>query len=88
MNTNPSLEESSPLLQQLIPRMINDAFRLTIDQTFVAKKGQTNYDPQKLNVFEVDGTDNQENLWQQILSLVPPPPKGSDNAKNKKIFVP
>lgn len=32
VNTNPCLEESSDLLKQLMPRMINDAFKLTIDQ--------------------------------------------------------
>ena len=31
VNTNPCLEESSPLLQTLIPRMVNDAIRLTVD---------------------------------------------------------
>ena len=31
VNTNPCLEESSPLLQSLIPRMANDALRLTLD---------------------------------------------------------
>lgn len=31
VNTNPCLDESSPLLQMLIPRMINDALRLTVD---------------------------------------------------------
>jgi len=30
-NTNPCLEESSTLLDALIPRMLNDAFKLTID---------------------------------------------------------
>jgi len=34
INTNPCLEESSPLLETLIPRMINDALRLTVDLTF------------------------------------------------------
>ena len=34
VNTNPSLEQSSDYLSQLIPRMINDAFKLTIDQVF------------------------------------------------------
>ena len=34
VNTNPCLEESSPLLQQLIPRMIDDAFSLTLDRIF------------------------------------------------------
>ena len=31
VNTNPCIEESSPLLRCLIPRMLNDAFKLTID---------------------------------------------------------
>lgn len=32
VNTNPCLEESSQLLKQLLPRMINDMFKLTIDK--------------------------------------------------------
>ena len=31
VNTNPCLEETSSLLRQLLPRMIDDAFRLTLD---------------------------------------------------------
>jgi D-alanine-D-alanine ligase-like ATP-grasp enzyme len=31
VNTNPCLEESSKLLKQLMPRMIDDAFKLTLD---------------------------------------------------------
>ena len=31
VNTNPDLEESSGLLKSLIPRMIDDAFKLTLD---------------------------------------------------------
>lgn len=38
VNTNPCLEESSPLLQELIPRMIDNAFQLTIDQIYDYKK--------------------------------------------------
>jgi len=34
VNTNPCLEESSPLLAMLIPRMLDDAFKLTVDQIF------------------------------------------------------
>lgn len=32
VNTNPCLEESSELLRCLMPRMINDALKLTIDK--------------------------------------------------------
>ena len=35
VNTNPCLEESSKLLKTLLPRMIDDAFNLTIDTIFL-----------------------------------------------------
>lgn len=31
INTNPCIEESSHLLEQLLPRMIDDALKLTVD---------------------------------------------------------
>ena len=34
VNTNPCIELSSPLLEQLVPRMLNDAFKLTLDVVF------------------------------------------------------
>jgi len=34
INTNPCLEESSPILEELLPRMLDDAFKLTIDKIF------------------------------------------------------
>ena len=34
VNTNPCIEESSSILKQLIPRMLNDAFKLTLDVIF------------------------------------------------------
>jgi len=34
VNTNPCLEESSKLLKTLMPRMLDDAFKLTLDQMF------------------------------------------------------
>eukprot|EP01016_Furgasonia_blochmanni_P053378 TRINITY_DN8619_c0_g1_i1.p2 TRINITY_DN8619_c0_g1~~TRINITY_DN8619_c0_g1_i1.p2 ORF type:complete len:219 (+),score=32.97 TRINITY_DN8619_c0_g1_i1:174-830(+) len=43
VNTNPCLAESSPTLEQLIPRMIHDAFKLTIDPIF-------GYDYEKIKV--------------------------------------
>ena len=39
VNTNPCLEESSQLLKQLVPRMLDDAFKLTVDQVFPPLKG-------------------------------------------------
>jgi len=37
VNTNPCLEESSSLLKQLIPRLIDDSLKLTIDIIFPPK---------------------------------------------------
>ena len=33
-NTNPCIEESSQLLKMLLPRMLDDAFKLTLDRQF------------------------------------------------------
>lgn len=35
VNTNPDIEESSQLLKMLVPRMIDDCFKLTIDKVFM-----------------------------------------------------
>ena len=37
INTNPGLEESSPWIKIIIPRMLDDALRLTLDQVFEPK---------------------------------------------------
>jgi hypothetical protein len=42
VNTNPCIEESSPLLAQLIPRMLDDAFRITVDMVFPGSGNKTN----------------------------------------------
>jgi len=55
VNTNPCLEESSPLLGVLLPRMINDALRLTVDQVFFPRKGQQLYEKGSICVFDVPG---------------------------------
>ena len=38
VNTNPCIEEASPLLAMLIPRMPDDAFKLTLDVIFTKNK--------------------------------------------------
>ena len=39
-NCNPCLEETAPYLEMIIPRMIDDAFKLTIDYIFPKKNPQ------------------------------------------------
>jgi tubulin monoglycylase TTLL3/8 len=55
------LEESSPLIKMLVPRMIDDAFRLTIDKIF--ERSDKNKD---ISLFKVDGHKDEENMWQNI----------------------
>jgi hypothetical protein len=44
VNTNPCIEESSVLLKMLLPRMIEDMLRITVDRSFprMGKKGNNN----------------------------------------------
>ena len=61
VNTNPGLEESSPLIKMLVPRMIDDAFRLTIDKVF--ERDDKNKD---ISAFPVEGYKDEENMWQSV----------------------
>ena len=56
INTNPGLEESSPLIRMLVPRMIDDALKLTVDKLF--NKQNDEYSP-----YSVEGYLDNENLW-------------------------
>ena len=64
INTNPGLEESSPLIKMLVPRMINDALRLTIDKSFESQDG--NDKKKNLSKFHVDGYNDDENMWLKL----------------------
>ena len=61
VNTNPCLEESSALLEEILPRMVDDAFRLTIDQIFEVKKTCSHY--------PIGSVDDRENLWDMVVDL-------------------
>ena len=49
INTNPCIEESSPLLKQYVHRMIDDAFKLTIDKLFPYESGKINTQGKEIN---------------------------------------
>ena len=77
VNTNPCLEESSPLLKKLVPRMlgridliwilfynIDDAFKLTIDRTYPQKENLNNKSEHFPKcTYSVDSYSDNENLW-------------------------
>lgn len=64
VNDNPCLECSSPLLAMLIPRMLNDAFKLTVDVVFPEKKASE-------KVYPVEGYGNSANMWEHLGQLLP-----------------
>ena len=56
---NPGLEISSPLIKKLVPRMVDDAFKLTIDKKFSKEKEEN-------SLYPVDGYNDNENLWEKF----------------------
>ena len=72
VNSNPGLEESSPLIKMLIPRMIDDALRLTLDKEFDTEYnfGEKNkYSSLYESPFPVEGYSNNDNLFKFIADL-------------------
>ena len=86
INLNPGLEESSPLIKMLVPRMLDDALRLTVDKEFNTiysfrgverKSSENNYLYE--SPFPVNGYTNDENLFRFICDL------NIEEGTNKKI---
>lgn len=61
INTNPGLEDSSPLIEQLVPRMIEDSLKLTLFDLFDI--------PKKDSISCVDGYSNDENLFEFVCKI-------------------
>lgn len=68
VNTNPCIEESSGLLKMLVPRMIDDAFKLTLDVVFPPKTKVDNTE----SIFPVTKYSNNDNLWELLGTLDSP----------------
>ena len=71
INTNPGLEISSKVIEILVPRMIDDALRLTIDDLFKTTYAEdwTDKNGNYKSNYHVDGYDDSENMWEFICSL-------------------
>lgn len=68
INKNPGLSESSSIIKMLIPRMIDDSLRLTIDDIYKPKylnNDSMNYK----SPFAVDGHSDYENMWEFIHNI-------------------
>ena len=68
INTNPGLEISSPLIEMLMPRLIDDAFKLTIDKVFLLS--QENLEKMKKDPFKVGGYEDEENMWELLGNIM------------------
>ena len=73
INTNPGLEESSPWIKVIVPRMLDDALRLTLDQIFEPK-----YDF-NLNYKNEDEENNLKNVENNLKNKINPNCINSNN---------
>ena len=71
INNNPGLCISSPVIQKLVPRMLDDAFRLTIDKVF-----ETRYSPDVIDSdgnykskYQLDGFNDEENVFEFLCNV-------------------
>ena len=76
INTNPGLEESSPWIKIIVPRMLDDALRLTIDQLF-----ETKYD---FDLIKKNKTKEENNLYNNILNSYNKAIKEKDEINKKE----
>ncbi len=62
ININPGLEISSPLISKLVPRMVDDALKLTIDKEFTKSMKYS----EEVSTFHVEGYDDKKNMWEKF----------------------
>ena len=71
INDNPGLCISSPVIEKLVPRMMDDAFRLTIDKVFNTKYAPDCFDEEGnyKSKFSLDGFNDNENIFEFLCNL-------------------
>ena len=75
VNTNPSITTGGKILDAYIPRMIDDALRITVDKIFqppktpshLVKINDASGLPTQRPVFRMEGYSDTENLWEFLL---------------------
>lgn len=65
INTNPGYEESSPVIKELLPRMIDDAFKICLDTNNTYSHDDNSRNTNESTYFPVKGYANNENLWEE-----------------------
>ena len=92
VNTNPSLSESSKYLSELIPRMIDDLVKITVDKEyydyycFIAEqngqdKSSVDAHLSTLNSQKLRDFPENTNIWQKFISLNNRAQRKEDKAK-------
>ena len=71
INDNPGLGISSPVIEKIIPRMLDDAFRLTIDAVFNTKYSVECFDSRNRykSKFKLQGYPDDENIFEFLCNL-------------------
>ena len=84
INTNPGLEISSDIIAELVPRMIDDALYLTVDELFPTEYSEEcqNENGQFKSKFHVNGYEDDENMWEFVCDLKKNSEKDINNSYN------
>ena len=71
INNNPGLSISSPVIAKIIPRMMDDAFRLTIDKIFNTRYSNECFDKNKMykSKFKLEGYSDYENIFEFLCNV-------------------
>mgnify|MGYP002624407391 CR=1 FL=1 len=71
INNNPGLGISSPVILKLVPRMLDDAFRLTIDKIFETKYSNDCIDEngKYKSKYQLDGFTDEENVFEFLCNV-------------------
>ena len=71
INNNPGLGISSPVIQKLIPRMFDDALRLTLDKIFDTKYSNDCFDENKnyKSKYKLEGFNDNENIFEFMCNI-------------------
>ena len=72
INNNPGLGISSPVIEKLVPRMFDDALRLTIDKIFETKYDESCFDKENnkyISKYKLDGFNDDENVFEFLCNI-------------------
>ena len=72
INSNPGLGISSPVIEKLVPRMFDDALRLTIDKIFNTVYDDSCFDKNNnlyISKYKLDGFTDHENVFEFLCNI-------------------